>query len=292
VTDQTGAVVPNAKVTVTSPSTGVSQSTQTTSSGTYIFPNLLVGTYTVDVEAPNFKKYTRKEVTVQSNQVSEAHARLEVGGEGTTVEVAAGSELVQTTSSQLSSTFEARAVTDLPISSLGGSPLELGMLLPNTTTLIGGVTGDGGSVGGLRPHANSFSIDGADNNNVNLTGKLNDPIPDAVGELNIITNQYSAEYGFAGGGQFNIVSKSGTNNVHGETHWFNRNRDFNAMDNTQHAAGLTRAPRNDWNRLGGSIGGPSSGTNYSSSALMNTPRRVWMFNRSPIWRLRLPALLS
>lgn len=257
VTDPSGAVVSGAKVTVTNPATGVSLSTTTTTSGTYVFPNLLVGTYTVDVEGSGFKKYSRKNVSVQSNQVTEAHARLEVGsGESTTVEVTAGSEVVQTTSSQLSNTFEARAVNELPITSLGGSPLELSVLLPNTTTLIGGVTGDGGSIGGLRPRANGFSIDGADNNNINLTGSLAPVIQDAVGELNVLTNQFSAEYGFAGGGQFNIISKSGTNNFNGELHWFNRNRNFNALDNLQDAAGLTRAPRNDYNRLGGSIGGP------------------------------------
>jgi len=256
VTDPSGAVVAGAKVTVTNPQTGVANSTTTTSSGTYVFPNLLVGTYTVEVEAGGFQKYARKGVLVQSNQVTEAHAKLSVGDAGTTVEVAAGAEVVQTSSSQLSNTFNERAVNELPIASLGGSPLELAIMLPNTTTLIGGVTGDGGSVGGLRPRANGFSIDGADNNRIDVTGASAPVIQDAVGELNILTNQFSAEYGFAGGGQFNIISKSGTNNVHGELHWYNRNRHFNALDNLQDAAGLTRPPRNDYNRLGGSVGGP------------------------------------
>ncbi|HUR37818.1 MAG TPA: TonB-dependent receptor [Terriglobales bacterium] len=256
VTDQSGAVVSGAKVRVTNPQTGVTNSTTTTSSGTYVFPNLLVGVYAVEVEAAGFQKYSRKDVNVQSNQVTEAHAKLAVGSEGTVVEVTSGSEVVQTTSSQLSNTFNERAVNEMPIASLGGSPLELAIMLPNTTTLIGGVAGDGGSVGGLRPHANGFSIDGADNNNINLTGSSAPVIQDAVSELNILTNQFSAEYGFAGGGQFNLISKSGTNNLHGELHWFNRNRNFNALDNIQDAAGLTRAPRNDYNRLGGSAGGP------------------------------------
>ena len=134
VEDPSGAVVSEATVTVTNQLTGLKQSAQTTSAGDYVFPNLLIGMYTVEVEAPGFLKYTRKDVDVLPNQVIAANARLAVAATGTTVEVVSGSEVVQTTTSQLSHDFGARAVSDLPSPGLGGGPLNLALLAPNTTT--------------------------------------------------------------------------------------------------------------------------------------------------------------
>jgi len=256
VLDPSGAVVVNAKVTATNEATGVVSTTNTTSAGTYVFPNLLPGMYTVVVEAQGFQAYTRKNVTVNANQIATVDPRLGVSGSEQTVEVVAGAEVVQTNESQIGSTFNERVIADVPIASLGGSPLELSTLVPNTTTLIGGTTGDGGSVGGLRARANGFTIDGADNNDISVTGSSAPVIQDAIEEFNILTNQFSAENGFAAGGQFNLITKSGTNNFHGEAHWYNRNRFFNALDNLEKSAGLTEAPRNDFNRAGGSLGGP------------------------------------
>ncbi len=256
VQDPQGALVEGAKVTAQNTNTGVTQTTETTDAGTYVFPNLLVGTYTLTVEGGGFQKYVRKGVEVRSSQVAEADVRLVVGSADTMIEVVAGAEVVETQSSQLATSFQQRAVNELPIASLGGSPLELSVLLPNTTTVIGGVAGDGGSVGGTRARANGFTIDGVDNNDIVVTGALSPVINEAIAEFSLITNQYSAEYGFAGGGQFNVVTKSGTNAWHGEGHYFNRYRGLNARTNLEEDAGLISPARDDYNRVGGSIGGP------------------------------------
>ena len=89
---------------------------------------------------------------------------------------------------------------------------------------------------------NSFSIDGVDDNRIDVTGHTSEVIQDAVAEFNLMTNQFSAEYGHSAGGQFNITTKSGTNKFHGSAWLFNNNRDFNAMDNLEKGAGLS-APR-------------------------------------------------
>jgi hypothetical protein len=172
VKDSTGAVVPDAVVTTTNEATGSKFDTVTSSAGLYSFPNLLVGSYTVSVEHTGFKKFVRKNVPASANQVTDADASLEVGAVTTLVEVVGGAELVSATTSQLGATIESRAVLDLPNSVLGGSPLNLAVLLPNTTTQAGGVLGEGGSIGGNRPRNNNFTIDGVDNNDVALTGSL------------------------------------------------------------------------------------------------------------------------
>ena len=119
--DTTGAAIVDAKVTVTSEATNVSISTTASSAGTYVFPNLLVGTYTVTVEKPGFKKAIQKGVTVESNQVAEAKLALELGEVSAVVEVEAGAELVKTESSTLDATFSGKVVQDIPINTLGGN---------------------------------------------------------------------------------------------------------------------------------------------------------------------------
>jgi len=150
VMDPARAVVSAADVTVTNQVTGVKESTKTTSTGEFVFPNLLVGMYTAEVAAPGFAKFVRREVEVLPNQVTVADASLVVGAPSTVVEVT-GADVIQTTTAQLSNDFGARAVSDLPSPGLGGGPLNLALLAPNTTTQGAGVQGEGGSIGGARP---------------------------------------------------------------------------------------------------------------------------------------------
>lgn len=255
VTDAQGATVPDAKVTVTNKDTNVSQTTLTTSAGVYFFPNVLVGTYTVTVEKAGFQKYVRSGVRVSSNQVSEANIGLTIGSTSETIEVIAGSEIIQTTTSQISNTFDS-TYANLPVGQLNGSVLALAALAPNTTLMGSGVLGQGGSIGGTRPRMNGFQIDGVDNNDVGVTGPQIDVIGDAVQEFQLITNQFSAEFGHSAGGQFNVITKTGTNQVHGEAHEYNVNRNFLAMDNLEKESGLTQPRRFDRNRFGGSLGAP------------------------------------
>jgi Carboxypeptidase regulatory-like domain/TonB dependent receptor len=259
--DSSGASILDAKVTVTNEATGVAISTTTSSSGTYVFPNLLVGTYTVTVEKAGFKKSVQKGVAVQSNQVAEAKLAMELGEVSAVVEVEAGAELVKTESSELSSTFSGRVVNDLPVNTLGGDVKEFAVFAPGTTTQQGGVLGSGGSIGGTRPRFNGFSIDGVDDNRLDINGPTQPVIQESVAEFTLLTNQFSAEYGHSSGGQFNIVTKSGTNNWNGTGWWDNRNRDMNAATNQEVAAfnpanGGDVKNRFDYNRAGASVGGP------------------------------------
>ena len=259
VTDKTGASVEDARVTVTNEASNTSTTATASSAGTYVFPNLLVGTYRVTVEKDGFKKSVSRGVTVESNQVAETTALLEIGDVSSVVEVEAGAELVKTESSELGATFSGRVVNELPLNTLGGDVKEFAVFAPGTTTQQGGVLGSGGSIGGTRPRFNGFSIDGVDDNRLDVNGPTQPVIQESVAEFTLLTNQFSAEYGHSSGGQFNIVTKSGTNDWHGAGWWYNRNRDFNAATNQEkvnNAGSADIKNRYDYNRAGASAGGP------------------------------------
>jgi len=261
VLDPSGGAVASAQVTVTNQQTGVTVTITTTSAGTYELPSVLPGLYKVSVEAKGFRTLVKKDVPVLADQNNVADAQLELGSASETVEVVAGTVAVQTTSATLNNNFNA---TDIQLpgaaGTLNGSPLNLAVLAPNVVAMPGGVTGVGGSVGGTRPRDNNFTVDGVDDNNLGVTGNNSTVIPDAVSEFSLTTNQFSAEYGHSAGGQFSLVTKTGTNNWHGSAEWYNQNRNYNSMDNlTKDAiAGGTipGQPAYDNNRFGGTLGGP------------------------------------
>jgi hypothetical protein len=262
VTDPSGAVVANAKVTATNIATNISVDTTTTASGTFNLPNLLPGTYRVTVETSGFEKYTREQVQVRTNQITEVNPRLAVQGTVAEVSVVTGAEIVRT-DHQIVNTFDANQVTNLPFTAPLGSNavLNLAVLAPGTTTQSGGVLGEGGSIGGTRPRMNNFTVDGLDDNRVDITGSITNVISDAVAEFTLITNHFSADLGHSAGGQFNVVTKSGTNDWHGTAAILNNNRHYNAFDNIQKTAqgcydGPCDKPRTDSNQFSGTVGGP------------------------------------
>src|SRR5256885_1052706 len=263
VLDPSGAAVPDAQVTATNQETGVSVKITATSAGTYSFPSLIPGLYKVEVEAKGFKSFVKTDVNVIANQDNVADAHVDLGVATEVVEVSGGSVAIQTTSADLNNTYDANSVAGLPSAAgtLNGSPLNLAVLAPNVVAQPGGVTGIGGSVGGTRPRDNNFTVDGVDDNNLGVTGNNSTVIPDAVAEFNLTTNQFSAEYGHSAGGQFSLVTKTGTNNWHGSGEWYNQNRNYNSLDNltkkaidVQHT--LPGQPAFDNNRFGGTMGGP------------------------------------
>lgn len=260
VKDSSGLLVPDAVVIATRDATGAKFETTTSTAGLYSFPNISVGSYTVSIERTGFKKLSLKGVMVSANRTTDADAAMQLGELTTTVEVIGSAELVSLTTSTFGSTIDSKEIQDLPNSVQGGSPLNLAILLPNTTTQAGGVLGEGGAIGGNRPRNNNFTIDGVDNNDVALTGSLQPVIQDAVAEFNLISNQFSAEYGHSTAGQFNIITKSGTNQFHGSAFYYGQNRHLNAMDNLTKAAmesgDITEKPRFDYTRVGATFGGP------------------------------------
>jgi hypothetical protein len=271
VTDQNGAVVSGAKVTLTRKSTGGTQTAQTNASGRFEFTNLQPGDdYSASVEAQNFKNLSLTDVRVSVNQTTDLPVQLEPGLVTEIVTVTAGGvELVDTTSANLSKAFSSRQVVELAQTTAGpaGSAAgvnNLALLAPNVTSSGGVGVGTGGSVGGQRPRNNNFIVDGVDNNDKSITGPQSYISPEEVAEFTLLQNQFSAEFARSNGGNFLTVTKSGTNDYHGTAYGFFRNRYLNALDTIQKNAGVTRdksdgdlfMPRSDYFRGGFNIGGP------------------------------------
>ncbi len=255
VLDQQGNVVPDAVIILTNENTGTFTTFASSSAGSYSFPDLAAGSYKLKVDAKGFASYLRTGIRVSSSQVSDVTVNLEIAGTSTTVLVESGANVVQTESSQLSGTFQGNSISEIPVQTGAfASVLNLAIFLPNTTTQLGGTSGTGGSVGGLRGRENSFSIDGTDNNDPSVTTSTQQVIPDAVQELTVNQNIYSAEYGRGSGGQFNVITKTGTNQLHFGAWLYNINRNYDAPDNQEKQLGFQR--RFDFNRVGGEVGGP------------------------------------
>jgi hypothetical protein len=221
VTDPSGAVVPNAKVTLTQKETNVTRETATNSAGLYRFDAVNLGTYQVKISAAGFSNANALGIEVRANQTSTQDFTLTVGSQNQTVEVAADAAAVQLqTDEQLrGANIGTRALTDLPIS--GQNSLNLMTTVAGIIPSNNGVADSGvGSVNGSRTRANNFLIDGVDNNDISVAGPAvvmgNN---DAIQEVSIQTANFSAEFGRSGGAVVNQVTKSGTNKLHGTLAW-------------------------------------------------------------------------
>ena len=256
VLDKTGAAVPNASVEAVNVDTGGRLTTQANDSGEYRLNNLPVGTYNISASAPAFGTTTVNGVKVELNKTLTQQITLEIKGAITSIEVSGVAATLDTTTSQLQTTFDEKQLADLPASSGVSGVLNLSLLSSGVATSGGVGVGTGPSVGGQRPRNNNFTIEGVDNNNKGVTGPLVTVPNDAVAEFSLLQNQFSPEFGHSSGGQFNTVVKSGTNSFHGLAYIYNQNRNYDALDTLQRIEGFTSVPRFDQNRIGGQIGGP------------------------------------
>jgi hypothetical protein len=259
VKDPSGAIIPNANVTVTNQATGVAVSMKSGSSGEFRASNLLPGQYDLAVSSPGFEPYTLHGITVELNKASTTNVTLTVGA-NTTVEVAAEAGVaLDTTTTNLTQTFSNTELTDLPSTSAGGSTgfgvLNASLLSPGVASSGGIGIGIGPSIGGQRPRNNNFTIEGIDNNNKAVTGPLVYIPNDSVQGFTLITNQFSPEFGHSSGGQFNTNVTSGTNHFHGRVYEYFQNRNLNAESGTQGGKPAIN-PRFDNNRYGAQVGGP------------------------------------
>jgi len=254
--DKSGAAVPAAKVVATNTDTGVQKETVASSNGEYRFNNLPVGTYNVSATAAGFATTTVNGFRVELNKTSTLQITLEVTAATTSIEVTSGVATLDTTTAQLSSTFESQAAENLPSTATGSGVLNLSLLTAGVASSGGVGAGSGPSIGGQRPRNNNFTIEGVDNNDKSVTGPLVTVPNDAVAEFSLLQNNFGAEYGHSSGGQFNTVVKSGTNSFHGMAYIYNQNRNYDALDTLQKSAGYTTPPRYDNNRFGGNVGGP------------------------------------
>lgn len=258
VEDSSGATLTGATVTLTNEATNVSFTTQTTDTGSYTFDSVQVGTYTVTVEQPNFKRFVSTGNAVNVNQPATINAALEAGGVNETVTVNASVELVQTGSSgNFGNTVEERPLEALPlVGTRGRNPLQFIEFQPGV--VAGSNAGGGVHVHGARDRAFNFTLDGIDVNDGSAGGSNFTPIrtnPDAITQFQVVTGNFTAELGRSSGASVTQVTRSGTNDFHGNLFEFYQTPRFHANEyvNTINNAGR---PQFVQHIFGGSIGGP------------------------------------
>jgi len=255
VLDPSGSTVAAAKLVITNEANGQQRDTQSGSNGEYIFLEVPVGTYDLEVEQTGFKKYLRKGVVVDLNQIVSLDLTLQVGTATETIEVTGAPPLVDTTSTQLGAVVGERAVSELPLAQR--DTYQLLQLQPGVQSQLGvdnlygsdraGVV----SVNGGRGRDNNFTVNGGDGNDQFANLPLIQPSPDSIEEFRVLTNTFDAEYGRNSGAVVNVVTKSGSNELHGNLYEFFRNKDLNAK-------GFFDTSKLDYlqNQFGATLGGP------------------------------------
>lgn len=259
VSDSTSASIGGAKVVLTNDQTGAAFASETGAAGNFQFEAIQIGLYTVTVEMAGFKKFSSKGNQVSVGAPTTVNIRMEVGNVVESVEVAATAEQVELSQSgNIGPVVSERMMKEMPIvATRRRDPTSILTYLPGMNS--GGNTGGGGHMNGARDRSWNFTLDGIDMNEVSAGGGVgNNPIrtnPDAVAEMKIITSNASAEFGRNSGGQVAMVTKSGTNEIHGNMFWFYRTPRLNA---NQWEDNLNRIGKQMFvqNIYGGSVGGP------------------------------------
>ena len=263
VTDETGAVVPNASVTAINTATSARFTATSTGDGQYAIRTIPVGVYDLTAEAPGFRKYEAKGIRLQVNEVARVDVAMKVGATTESVVVTADAVTVDTTTATLKAVVDQKRIEELPLN--GRNPTQLMRLVVGTVTDLRadvtsgttypGVTGT--SVNGTRANSTNYVLDGAQNNDHYSNAPNPMPNPDALQEFSVQTNNFSAEFGRQAGGVVNAITKSGTNEVHGSAFEFVRNKALNArpffspvVNGQRRDDGLKR------NQFGATLGGP------------------------------------
>lgn len=254
VSDPTGAVVPGAKVTATETDTGFTRTVATNSSGVYTLTLLPVGTYSLTVTETGFKRFQQTEIVLTTNQILGLNVTLQLGAVAQKVEVRGGAPIVNTQTTSVSTLINSQQIKQLPLN--GRNPIQLatlttGINASSTTEVITYGTSNHLSVDGNQEFMTQFLLDGGEYEEPTLNGGLDYPNPDALREFRFITNMYSAEYGKVPGGVMNVVTKSGTNQIHGGVWEFNRNSAVAARPFFQ-----PKVPFLNQNQFGFDLGGP------------------------------------
>jgi hypothetical protein len=255
--DPSGATVSAASIEVTQIETGYSRTTSTDSRGDFVLVELPVGHYRLQADAKGFQRFVREGLILEVNQTAFMAVHLAIGSGSSQIEVNADPLLIESTTSALGKTVDRRTIQDLPLN--GRHFTQLGTLQPGVVPITAGLSQAGGSlrdgqayaVNGQRPESNNFLIDGADNFNNVDGGFVMEPPVDAIAEFRILTHTANAEFGHSTGSTTNIVTRSGTNSLHGSLWEFLRNEAFDAKSFfAQSVEPLKR------NQYGGTFGGP------------------------------------
>jgi len=264
VSDQSGAVAPNVKVTVTDTARGVSFNTATNQDGVYVINNLIPSTYTVTAEAPGFQVYHLNSFPLEAKQEAVLNIGLQLGTATQTVEVSGQVQMVDPSNATLGGVVNNKAIVDLPI--INRNILTLMAVEPGVQPSTQNNYSSNFFTSAIRYSFNGglestsdFQQDGVSILNQSdipgIMGLTMLPSVDAVDEMRVQTNSYSASYGRSGGGITTMVTKSGTNSIHGSAFDFLRNNALNANSFFSNRSGAAIAPLHE-NQFGGSIGGP------------------------------------
>ncbi len=257
IADPTGAVLSGVKVTATNDATAVTHETFSSGSGDYVFPDLPVGTYSLSFDLKGFKNSVRHSITLDINQVITLNMTLQVGQNQEVVDVTSEAPLVDTSSTQLGAVVNNRSVNELPLNTrdsyqfLQLQPGVQSQLGSSGGTFYGSDSAGAVSVNGGRDRANNFSVNGGDANDQFVNLPTIQPTPDAIEEFRVISNTFDAEYGRNSGAVVNVVTKSGTNQWHGNVYEYFRNKVLNAQGYFN-----TVKPQFNQNQFGGTFGGP------------------------------------
>ena len=271
VTDEKGAVISNAAVTVRNTDTNIPREGRTNDDGVYRFENMAVGSYEVTVEAPNFAKHIQSGITLALSQTAVVDVSLRAGGVQEVVNIVENAALINTSNAEVSTRFDERRVSELPLAT-NRNVFNVALSAPGVSQLGSGQTGFSSglsySANGGRVRSNNFMIDGQDINDPSVAGgqqSINNP--DIVQEVRLITNQFLAEYGRNSGSVLLINTKSGTNEYHGTLFWFYNGNALNACNNLNKSGGFCsepgkpgfvseKAPFRIENQIGFTFGGP------------------------------------
>ncbi|MDX2151303.1 MAG: carboxypeptidase regulatory-like domain-containing protein [Bryobacteraceae bacterium] len=262
VIDPSGAVVAGVELSLVQTATNLTFQQTTNAEGLYVFNNVPPGEYSLRTKYASFKSTVINNINVEVNRNTSIAVTIEPGDLQQRVEVNAAAEIIDTQSAVVRTNIGAQMLTVLP--SPSRNPLAFAEMAPgvnmNTGALTGGsqvlgLTGVSANVSGGRQQQNTFYLDGADNSTIRRNEGLQMPNVEAIAEVQVVTNTNSAEYGKQPGGYFNVITKSGTNDLHGSGFWFFRDPSLNANEWQRNTRGLAR-PTTDLRQVGGTIGGP------------------------------------
>src|SRR3954454_10363800 len=301
VKDSRGGLVPDATVSIANPAQGVAQTTRTSGEGIFVFPQLPSGTYTLTVEMTGFKKAEKSDVVLPvASRVNVGDIILEIGSlaETVTVEAEAGQLQLQSESGERSNVLTNRQLRDIALN--GRNVVDLMRTIPgviaggvtaNAASTVTNITG-GFSINGTRSTQHEYTVDGVTNLNLgNNTGALVSINPDALDEVKVLTSNYQAEYGRAGGGVIALTTRSGTNDFHGAGRYFRRHDSLNAdtwFNNARggSAAGFPR-PLYRYNFYGWDFGGP-----VLIPKVVNGRNKLFFFISQEYYRQLVPQAAS
>ncbi len=260
VADKSGLSVPGADVSVHEIQTGYTQTVKSGTSGEYLFPSLPVGSYELSVDIAGFSSYLQKGIVLGVGQAATANVQLQVGAVSDQVTVTADASLVTTDSATVGQLITQQSISAMPLN--GRNVQQLVFLIPGATNVSSqncGANCEGGTfageqyakVNGGGSNGVSYLLDGVDFNDPYINANLPFPNPDAVEEFNVDTNNMSAAYGNATGGIVNVVSKSGSDHIHGSAFEYLRNYSLDARNYFASSPDPLKQ-----NQFGGSFGGP------------------------------------